>query len=404
MQSILQGVGFFLLAQFVIGQFFGNKGQNTGAGSSRSPAGIPSFDQRADARGWQNYSVIPQFVAPIWPADSTVDISIAISESAVTPSFNAIPDELFVLRERDFTFGNYKDHREISTSFQVPEYVQQNATLWAHFFVALSGYQLDPTSKNYDVTKAHHFYRPLTQYLPKKKQRRLKNLLEKANETEEAEEEHEPSGPQIASYYHPNFTISVIPDAGVQNYMNMHPALRKNIQLEASGARDSTGQNGWYYPIFYLNTFWQLRSHMTELNDTVKNLPLRLTLNNQKHWKYSILASMDEGMKQQARNAASGAPTPGAGDGSEFELFKEILLDTNSYLLATTGIVSILHMIFEGLAFKNDIVSNVHRTLRRSINSHTVSLAQEERRSWNLCTNHPCERYYANNHLSILDG
>lgn len=223
--------------------------------------------------------------------------------------------------------------------------------------MALSGYQLDPTSKNYDVTKAHHFIRPLTQYFPKKKQKKLKNLLEKANEEGETGEETVPSSPQLTSYFHPNFTVSIIPDGGVQNYANMHPALRKNIQLEASGARDSTGQNGWYYPIFYLNTFWQLRSHMTELNDTVKTLPLRMTINNQKHWKYSILASMDEGMKQQARNAASGAPTPGGGDGSEFELFKEILLDTNSYLLATTGIVSILHMIFEGLAFKNDIVS-----------------------------------------------
>jgi len=43
------------------------------------------------------------------------------------------------------------------------------------------------------------------------------------------------------------------------------------------------------------------------------------------------------------------------GDGSEMEMFKEILLDTNIYLLSTTFFVSILHMIFEGLAFKNDI-------------------------------------------------
>jgi hypothetical protein len=48
---------------------------------------------------------------------------------------------------------------------------------------------------------------------------------------------------------------------------------------------------------------------------------------------------------------------PGGGDGSEWETIKEVLLDTNIYLLGTTGIVTILHMVFETLAFKNDIVS-----------------------------------------------
>jgi hypothetical protein len=46
---------------------------------------------------------------------------------------------------------------------------------------------------------------------------------------------------------------------------------------------------------------------------------------------------------------------PGGGDGTEFEMIKEVLLDTNIYLLGTTAVVSILHMIFEMLAFKSDI-------------------------------------------------
>ena len=36
-------------------------------------------------------------------------------------------------------------------------------------------------------------------------------------------------------------------------------------------------------------------------------------------------------------------------------MIKEVLLDTNPYLLGTTVIVSIFHMIFEMLAFKSDI-------------------------------------------------
>jgi len=91
------------------------------------------------------------------------------------------------------------------------------------------------------------------------------------------------------------------------------------------------------------------------LNSTVTTLPIHINLNHLANWKFSILASMDEGAKQTSRNAAQGISSPGGGDGSEFEMIKEVLLDTNVYLLGTTVVVSIFHMIFEMLAFKSDI-------------------------------------------------
>jgi len=94
---------------------------------------------------------------------------------------------------------------------------------------------------------------------------------------------------------------------------------------------------------------------MTELNSTVTHLPLHIDLNNQANWLFSVIASVDEGAKATTKQAASGGPMPAGGDGSEFEMFKEILLDTNPYLLATTAIVSLLHMVFEMLAFKSDV-------------------------------------------------
>jgi hypothetical protein len=191
----------------------------------------------------------------------------------------------------------------------------------------------------------------------KKKVSKARNLLAGTEEKEEQEQmvPASSSGPTLASYYHPNFTLSFIPDSGVQKFPQMHPALRQFIQLERSGARDVTGQNGWYYPIVYVNTFWQLRSQMTELNNTVKELPIYINVNNMKNWKFSIMASVDEGMKETARKAAAGQAGPAGGDGSEMEEIKRVLLESNIYLLGTTGVVTILHMIFEMLAFKNDV-------------------------------------------------
>jgi hypothetical protein len=351
-------------------QFFGQNNKQPNVGASTQATAIPSFADRAEGTAIENYNPIPQYIAPIWPMNSSLDISIYVSSSLAMPSLDAVPADTKVLDEKNFTIGDYKDKREIMTSFEVPKDVQENGTLWAHFYVALAGHQIDPTAKDYDVATASHFFRPLNQYLPKKKLKKTKMLLGATNETAAREEEDTHSKlPLFSSYYHPNFTISVIPDSGVQHYPNLHPALRQSLQLETTGARDPTGQHGWYYPIFFVNTFWQLRDHMTELNSTVERLPLQITLNNMANWKFSLYSSIDEGMKQNQRQTATGGPMPAGGDGSEFEEFKRILVDTNVYLLSTTFIVSILHTIFEMLAFKNDIVRRPSEFLAYITNS-----------------------------------
>ncbi|KAL3448522.1 cleft lip and palate transmembrane protein 1-domain-containing protein [Aspergillus insuetus] len=352
MKSIIQGAAIFLVSQWAIGQFFGNK-QSAGPGSSGKPGAIPVFEDRAPRAEIESYSSIPDTIAPIWPPNSDLDISIYVSPSIVLPSLKSLPAQSLVLEEKKFGLGNYSDVREVDTTIQLPKEVQQNGTLWAHFLVGLSGHQLDPTAKDYSTDSAVHFFRPLNQYLPKKKTKKLKNLLA-SDEVEEEEDDGLPDV-SVSSYYHPNFTISVIPDSANMKYRQIHPAIRRHTQLEATGARDASGQNGWYYPIVYLNTFWQLKTHMQELNSTVETVPLRFTLNNLQNWKFSMIASIDDNAKQTAKQAAYGQSTPGGGDGSEFEMIKEVLLDTNIWLLGTTGVVTILHMIFETLAFKNDI-------------------------------------------------
>ncbi|EXJ83704.1 hypothetical protein A1O1_07328 [Capronia coronata CBS 617.96] len=352
MQTIVQGIAIFMATQFVVNQFFGSK-SSSGGGGVAAPKASMNFDERADTTALTNYSAIPYNIAPIWPDDSVIDLQVYVLPQPELPPLSSVPKDVLVVDEKEFKMGNFSENREIHTNIAIPDEVQHNGTLWAHFLVGLTGSELDPTAADYDPAKATHFKRPLNHYLPKKKVRKLKNLLDKSDDPEP--EPEEPQGIQIGSFYHPNFTVAVVPGTGVQNWRQLHPAMRKNIVLEPTGARDASGMNGWYYPVIFLNTFWQLRSHMTELNDTVKEVPLNIGLYNLAGWKYSILASVDDGMKQTQQQAGQGGPMAGSGDGSEFEKLKEVLLDTNAYLLGTTFAVSILHMVFEGLAFKNDI-------------------------------------------------
>ncbi|KAF2667214.1 cleft lip and palate transmembrane 1 [Microthyrium microscopicum] len=354
LKSIAQSIAIFFLIQFAMKQFTG--GGQTAVSSGTAPSAIPSFNDRPQSFAPEiEYADIPQNIAPIWTADQALDVSIYVSGSLIMPPLSKAPKDSLVVEEKAFGYGAWKEKREIDTSFPVPKEIRNNGTIWAHVYVGQAGAVLDPSDSKYDPAKAYYFVRHFTQYLPKKKVRKTRNLLEAKNDTEPAEAEIAPKATQFASYYHPNFTLSFIPDAANHDYPSMHPAVRSFVQLERSGARDESGKNGWYYPILYVNTFWQLKNHMTELNETVTTLPLHITLNNMANWKFSIMASIDEGMKINAAKAAQGESMGPGQDGAEFEDFKRILLDSNIYLLSITGVVSIFHMIFEGLAFKSDV-------------------------------------------------
>ncbi|CAM1508078.1 Fc.00g049260.m01.CDS01 [Cosmosporella sp. VM-42] len=319
--------------------------------------GIPPFEYRQqELDEGATYRTIPRKIAPIWPQDSKVDIIVTLSPSFNPTPISQVPEEYLVLLERNFHLNNFSDTRTIETSFKVPEAVQHNGTLWGHFYIGLHGSKLDPTKAGFDPARAYHFAWPLTQYLPKKKVAKTRNLLENVPEPDADEpEEEEPTGPIITSFYHPNATFAFIPDMGVKDFASIPPAARQFLHLESTAARDGTGENGWYYPVLFVNTFWQLTSHMTALNETVKELPLRIDLKNLVNWQFQIMSNMEASSKEAARQHAFGSSLPGGGDGTEIEMIKEIFIDTNPILLGITIVVSIAHMILETLAFGSDI-------------------------------------------------
>ncbi|OTA67394.1 cleft lip and palate transmembrane 1 [Hypoxylon sp. EC38] len=363
--KIVQGVAIWFGMQMLMKQLTGGNNAQTATTKDASgnvvqvPANtgdIPAYQLRPNTLDeGAVWNPIPQRLAPIWPSDSYVDIVVTLSSSFVPVKISSVPEEYVALKEKGFQLGDWSDTRVAETTFTVPSSVQKNGTLWGHFYVGLSGANLDPKEPGFDPATAFHFVYPLTQYIPKKKEAKTRNLLEERPEVEEEEPEEQTTGPIIANYYHPNTSLAFVPDTGILNYPQTHPAIRQFIHVESTGARDGSGQNSWYYPVLYVNTFWQMRSHMILLNETVKTLPLRLDLSNMKNWKFNILASVDFNSKQQALQAAYGSPIAGGGDGSEIEIIKEMFLDTNPYLLAVTAAVSVAHLVLEMLAFGSDI-------------------------------------------------
>ncbi|KAF3274554.1 hypothetical protein TWF970_007816 [Orbilia oligospora] len=292
------------------------------------------------------YKGVPDMIYPLWEFSQLVDISVYITEH---PGGLNLADPAIIQQNRVFHTENYKmddtsEDRGVSTTVKFSDHVQHNGTLWAVIYVHKHGIT------DHDASNSFAQYKLLTRFMPKKKIAKVKKLLG-GNKEEEVEEEVESEphteGPTVATYWHPNVTINIVGNTGPQQYPSMHPAMRQHYSLERNGARDQHGKNSWFYPVVFVNDFWLLKEHMMPINETVKTQDLHINVYNIPNWKYNIYASMDQAFKVQAQqNNAQGA---------ELEEVKRILIDTNIYLLSTTIIVSLLHTVFEMLAFKSDI-------------------------------------------------
>ena len=190
-KTAFQGIAIFMTVQFLMGQFTGTGKTTTTTDASGAtitvPANIgpiPSFEARPDRLDeGAVYSQIPQRIAPIWPVDSLLDLTIVVSPSLVSEPLKKVPKERRVADEVAFKFGDYNDNRAIDTTIVLPAEVQNNGTLWGHFYIGLTGSNLDPSSPGYDSSLAYHFVHPLTQYLAQKKIIKTKNLLVAVDES-----------------------------------------------------------------------------------------------------------------------------------------------------------------------------------------------------------------------------
>lgn len=103
-----------------------------------------------------------------------------------------------------------------------------------------------------------------------------------------------------------------------------------------------------YLPIVDVSQFWVLKRDLMDLSQVDDpNEELRVQINFDTQWvqKYIMTTQLTESFKLYEEMGIEIA---------DFDEFKVILTDTNFYLLCATGIVSLLHSVFELLAFQQD--------------------------------------------------
>lgn len=296
---------------------------------------VKSFEQAL----YENSQNPPVYYAPIVKGDESITLEFYISDDESIDKNVETP--VLKLDHIELASKNSLTHH---FKFKAPESVKANASLYLHSYLVYD---------DVDVVGSKKFQ--LNTYLPKKKEIKLHKLVggDEAEEEFQESDVEEASTQPIASYWHPNVTISITKPPGLIDTKTLPPPLLEVFPLDPLDRRDNlTGLVTQYFPIMYQNKFWQLKDHMNEINATTDELELNLSLDFAKFWKIQALAIFTDGLKQQENNPMAGA---GLSDGSEIDAVKKILLDTNPYLLAITIAVSLLHSLLEFLAFKNDI-------------------------------------------------
>jgi len=102
-----------------------------------------------------------------------------------------------------------------------------------------------------------------------------------------------------------------------------------------------------FRPLVYVNELTSMRLHWMAINDTLKQLPLELSFSPLPSKRFQWMVNLQHSFKMNEEMLAMSE--------KESEDLRGMFVHTNPVLLYTTVAVSAVHLLFDMLAFKNDV-------------------------------------------------
>eukprot|EP00092_Neocalanus_flemingeri_P010752 GFUD01011581.1.p1 GENE.GFUD01011581.1~~GFUD01011581.1.p1 ORF type:complete len:671 (-),score=212.77 GFUD01011581.1:523-2535(-) len=277
------------------------------------------------------------------------DMYVFVSEQQEFGEFH-IPETL-VWKKEGLIYGNWEQGPnedsifEFATQIPVSERVQNNGSLYIHTFIVREGMSPDPSAGKGMFSKKWTTYKTqrLNKFM-KMKYKKTANLLTGATEQSEEDQVKAAAGlTEIISHWHPNLTLNVVFDHTPWIPGQVPPPLDEFVEFTPSLQE--------YKPVLWLNDYWNLNKDYTPINSTTSTLNLTLTIQPLSMFKWQMYSA------QQLRNRFNvlGNLMGEQEEDQDQDSVKEAFLETNIYLLVLTFVISIVHSVFEFLAFKNDI-------------------------------------------------
>ncbi|XP_067586421.1 lipid scramblase CLPTM1L isoform X2 [Pseudorca crassidens] len=236
-----------------------------------------------------------------------------------------------VLNVEDFDVES-KFERTVNVS--VPKKTRNNGTLYAYIFVHHAG--VLPWHDGKQV----HLVSPLTTYMVPKPEE--VNLLTGESATQQIEAEKRPASAldEPVSHWRPRLTLNVMVDDFVFDGASLPADVHRYMKMIR------LGKTVHYLPILFIDQLSSRVKDLTVINRSTTELPLtvsydKISLGRLRFWIHmqdAVFSLQQFGFSEKDADEVKG-----------------IFVDTNLYFLALTFFVAAFHLLFDFLAFKNDI-------------------------------------------------
>ena len=143
---------------------------------------------------------------------------------------------------------------------------------------------------------------------------------------------------QWLPFLKPNVTVSIVADASVYPPGRIPPTIADHLEIDSRGR---------YKPVVFMNDFWTLAEHLVPVNASTMSAAIHFNVDELSLMKWQLYLQFEQSFQMQE--------TMGMAAAGESETFKRMFLENNPYFLALTIFVSLLHTVFDMLAFRSDI-------------------------------------------------
>ncbi|WVQ78773.1 hypothetical protein IAT38_000864 [Cryptococcus sp. DSM 104549] len=329
------------LAMFVGMQMLMKYGMSYMGIGNTKPGDAPAAPASTDAASASqipvaNTNAQPVNVLPAWESNTPMSVLLYTS---ISPEGSDINVDSPLVQWDGLTYGSWKDEREADLLLDVPESVRLNNGSWWMDIVVVKGGGIPKDKAPGEVFSERKL---LTRFQAKKRVRKEKKLIGASDEVEEVEEEPvEVPAQQIVGHWHSNLTVTIVTGGGAIQPANLAPPVAPAYKF-----LDGPQGSKLYLPPVFVNDFWLMKENIRVINSTTETLPLHVTYSPISNIKHQIYAAMTQSFEQAASQG---------GGGAEFDEIKRTLTETSPWLLITTAIVTLLHTVFEFLAFSSDV-------------------------------------------------
>ncbi|BFZ55167.1 hypothetical protein PYCC9005_002207 [Savitreella phatthalungensis] len=188
-----------------------------------------------------------QSVHPLWTEpDTRVDVAVWLSQERR----DAVGDMIQLVVERGVQVGNWSDVRGRTLQFGLPSGLTYNSSWYTHVSVSKAAIESDledirPQDVMFQSSKE------LTRWLP-----------------------NDVSG-GVAAYWPKSVKLALVGDPGDMVYASIPTHVARRLVFDRKSSTDS---DGYYFPICYVDDFWQLHEEMVTVETGAGDSPTLISI------------------------------------------------------------------------------------------------------------------------------